>query len=317
MGIAPDAAYRGRTDPINPEIPMNTRIAVSAAVLLGLTAGAASAQVYFFVGFDPSVAPNGATPNASAAHASWLGMAGPLSANGISCYDFNQLPPNTVCPPGASSAAGTPLAGFPGASVAFNPVIPASGGTVLNNNESPANGWDTSTPPWFDLQNRLSLVVPFAFSGVDYEYDITFNPSIQGFGMFITGEGNTVTGGQMFLRFSDNVTTWTIPLNPDMGAQFVGFIDAGEQVSRVTLVLTPDSTGTVIQPFISLDDICVIYSWDDCSADFDHSGFVDLDDFVAFVYSFEAGTDDADFDESGFVDLDDYVEFVHAFELGC
>ncbi|HRJ50709.1 MAG TPA: GC-type dockerin domain-anchored protein, partial [Phycisphaerales bacterium] len=54
-----------------------------------------------------------------------------------------------------------------------------------------------------------------------------------------------------------------------------------------------------------------------CAADFDGSGFVDLDDFTAFVFAFEAGTDDADFDQSGFVDTDDYDAFVRSFEDGC
>lgn len=54
-----------------------------------------------------------------------------------------------------------------------------------------------------------------------------------------------------------------------------------------------------------------------CGADFDQSGFVDTDDFDAFVRAFEAGTDNADFDLSGFVDTDDFDAFVHAFEAGC
>ncbi len=54
-----------------------------------------------------------------------------------------------------------------------------------------------------------------------------------------------------------------------------------------------------------------------CPSDFDHSGFVDTDDFTAFVNAFEAGTDDADFDRSGFVDTDDFTAFVLAFEAGC
>ncbi len=54
-----------------------------------------------------------------------------------------------------------------------------------------------------------------------------------------------------------------------------------------------------------------------CPADFDHSGFVDTDDYDAFVHAFEAGTLDADVDASGFVDTDDFDAFVHAFESGC
>jgi hypothetical protein len=54
-----------------------------------------------------------------------------------------------------------------------------------------------------------------------------------------------------------------------------------------------------------------------CPADFDGSGFVDTDDFDAFVGAFEAGDDSADFDGTGFVDTDDFDAFVGAFESGC
>ncbi len=52
-------------------------------------------------------------------------------------------------------------------------------------------------------------------------------------------------------------------------------------------------------------------------SDHDGSGFVDIDDYVAFVHDFEAGDETADFDNSGFVDTDDFTEFVMAFEQGC
>jgi hypothetical protein len=35
------------------------------------------------------------------------------------------------------------------------------------------------------------------------------------------------------------------------------------------------------------------------------------------VLAFEAGTEDADFDQSGFVDIEDFTGFVVAFEAGC
>jgi subtilisin family serine protease len=54
-----------------------------------------------------------------------------------------------------------------------------------------------------------------------------------------------------------------------------------------------------------------------CSADFDGSGFVDIEDYTAFVVAFEAGEQDADFDGSGFVDIEDFTGFVVAFEAGC
>jgi hypothetical protein len=65
-----------------------------------------------------------------------------------------------------------------------------------------------------------------------------------------------------------------------------------------------------------------------CAADFDGTGFVDSDDFVAFVQAFTLGCDgvgspdptcvkSADFDGTGFVDSDDFVTFVAAFSAGC
>lgn len=53
------------------------------------------------------------------------------------------------------------------------------------------------------------------------------------------------------------------------------------------------------------------------AADFDASGFVDTDDYGAFVAAFNAGDWQADFDASGFVDTDDFDAFVLAFETGC
>ncbi len=59
------------------------------------------------------------------------------------------------------------------------------------------------------------------------------------------------------------------------------------------------------------------FRWTKAPADFDGSGFVDTDDFTAFVLAFEAGGDDADVDGSGFVDTDDFTTFVLAFEAEC
>lgn len=56
---------------------------------------------------------------------------------------------------------------------------------------------------------------------------------------------------------------------------------------------------------------------DYCPADFTFDGFVDTDDFTAFVLAFILGGDDADFDKSGFVDTDDFTAFTLAFEAGC
>ncbi|MCG3123334.1 MAG: hypothetical protein GIKADHBN_01750 [Phycisphaerales bacterium] len=54
-----------------------------------------------------------------------------------------------------------------------------------------------------------------------------------------------------------------------------------------------------------------------CPADFDGSGFVDTDDYDAFVQAFENGDQSTDFDCTGFVDTDDFDAFVQSFERGC
>ncbi len=54
-----------------------------------------------------------------------------------------------------------------------------------------------------------------------------------------------------------------------------------------------------------------------CPADFDGSGFVDFEDYSAFVAAFEDGLETADFDDSGFVDIEDFTAFVEQFESGC
>jgi hypothetical protein len=82
-----------------------------------------------------------------------------------------------------------------------------------------------------------------------------------------------------------------------------------------------DATGRVSIPATGLDsgvgavtEFAVRHSR---TSDFDNSGFVDGDDFDAFVIAFEAGDESADFDGSGFVDTDDFDAFVLVFELGC
>ncbi|MCC6426928.1 MAG: EF-hand domain-containing protein [Phycisphaerales bacterium] len=82
-------------------------------------------------------------------------------------------------------------------------------------------------------------------------------------------------------------------------------------LDRVLDVPWANGAGAVI------DRGCYEYQYHTCPADFDESGFVDLDDYVAFVAAFEAGTDNADFDGTGFVDLDDFIAYVAAFEAGC
>lgn len=54
-----------------------------------------------------------------------------------------------------------------------------------------------------------------------------------------------------------------------------------------------------------------------CPADYNHSGFVDSEDYNDFVAAFLLGDLTTDFDRSGFVDSSDFDGFVLAYENGC
>jgi hypothetical protein len=54
-----------------------------------------------------------------------------------------------------------------------------------------------------------------------------------------------------------------------------------------------------------------------CVGDFDDTGFVDTDDYDAFVQAFINADPAADVDNSGFVDTEDFTFYVNQFELGC
>ncbi|HRJ49833.1 MAG: hypothetical protein KF787_04460 [Phycisphaeraceae bacterium] len=86
--------------------------------------------------------------------------------------------------------------------------------------------------------------------------------------------------------------------------------DAGDYDCRVTTPCGEVISDPAVLAVIDVDG-CF------CPADFDRSGFVDIEDFTAFVLAFEEGVDEADFDGSGFVDTDDFDAFVLAFIAGC
>ena len=54
-----------------------------------------------------------------------------------------------------------------------------------------------------------------------------------------------------------------------------------------------------------------------CPIDFDHSGFVDFEDFDTFVRAFEVASPASDFNNDGFVTADDFDDFISAFNAGC
>ncbi|HLO42482.1 MAG TPA: GC-type dockerin domain-anchored protein [Phycisphaerales bacterium] len=112
------------------------------------------------------------------------------------------------------------------------------------------------------------------------------------------GYSRTQSGALRVIDTSSNTVVETIPIQ---------YASAGLAISaggNVAVIPQPWGDGVTV---VELG----------CPSDFDNSGFVDTDDFDAFVLAFEAGTDNADFDGSGFVDTDDFDAFVRAFESGC
>ncbi|HLO39899.1 MAG TPA: CotH kinase family protein [Phycisphaerales bacterium] len=150
----------------------------------------------------------------------------------------------------------------------------------------------------------------------DEEYIEIYNPSpdavdISGWQLegdvAYTFKPGTVVVGQRTMYVSPNVTAFRARAQSPRGGEgrFVQGDYAGHLASPAQDLRLIDTTGRVVAYITA------------CPADFDESGFLDTDDYDAFVRAFELGEETADFDASGFVDTDDFDAFVRAFELGC
>ncbi len=141
-------------------------------------------------------------------------------------------------------------------------------------------------------------------------------------GLALDAQGNAYTTG-FYMFFSGPTLAVTRSVDTVGAERWIDIYHAaapGAADSAVGLGAAIDPAGalvTVGSDGLSSKSFFSTIKYESCKADFDGSGFVDTDDFDAFVFAFEAGTDNADFDGSGFVDTDDYDAFVHAFEAGC
>jgi len=69
--------------------------------------------------------------------------------------------------------------------------------------------------------------------------------------------------------------------------------------------------------YLDSDPVVIRFAVHPCPTDFDRNGFVNGDDFDAFIAYFLAGDPAADFDGNTFVNGDDFDAFVAAFDGGC
>ncbi|MCG3123602.1 MAG: hypothetical protein GIKADHBN_02023 [Phycisphaerales bacterium] len=169
-----------------------------------------------------------------------------------------------------------------------------------------------------DIDGGDTILTSPAFSLVGVE-----NPALAYQRWFYNDDGSDANNYLIVEISNDNGTSWT-------EVEKVSGVSAGGWVYREvdpTTFVAPTATMKVRfraadkSPAdivdAGIDDFRVFSIDCGCPADFDGSGFVDTEDYDAFVVAFEAGVDEADFDGSGFVDTEDFDAFVLAFEAGC
>lgn len=185
-------------------------------------------------------------------------------------------------------------------------------------------GGDNQVPPGAHIHAAKLAILTGSTSGdeaasnmelhamlVDWPETATWNS----LGGGVSGNGVEAVAADTFTLFPNTSNTWVVF---DVTADVQGYA-SGTLVNHGWAVLpqgtdnwrwkSSETSVAAERPRLE------ITYW--CPADFDGSGFVDFDDYTAFVVAFEEGADIADFDGSGFVDFDDFNAFVDAFNGGC
>lgn len=205
-------------------------------------------------------------------------------------------------------------------------------GTVYRGNVFASN--QSTTGGTSDIRNNVEMVL--RTSPVVGQWTVTVDaPTVnaankQGYALVITGDVSTCVAPtitadptnqtvDVFSPASFSVTASGASLDYQWmkdGSDILGATGPSYSIASATLgdegqysVRVSNGCGTVTSDPATLDVICL--------ADFDGSGFVDVEDYTAFILAFEAGDDSADIDGTGFVDVDDFNTFVPLFEAGC
>jgi len=180
---------------------------------------------------------------------------------------------------------------------------PTSGGVTLvqsgNINPTSPPGQHTFFPAIYsDKNNAVGVVIGASTS--------TTVPSIR-----VAGRSATDSLGKLSALVT--VKAGTIGANGRWGDYFDLAIDPNDDqtlwfIGEIQLGETPETSywATEIGTFALR-----------CPGDFNADGFVNGDDYDAFVIAFEAGSILADFNSDGFVNGDDFDGYAAAFEAGC
>ncbi len=153
-----------------------------------------------------------------------------------------------------------------------------------------------------DVTTFTSLEATAAGTAVGFSAGPQSAEAVGAYHAYRKGARQTFLGGASILYRRSNIDASYQPDSAGLPDVAIGGLGLAE-------LLKPGTVDSVLTGFYP--------SCTPCPADFDQSGFVDIEDYSAFVLAFEAGTDNADFDSSGFVDVEDFSAFVQAFEAGC
>jgi hypothetical protein len=126
---------------------------------------------------------------------------------------------------------------------------------------------------------------------------------------FATGPGLTIT--LRALRDGQVVGSSTVTTLSGFTVHHYTLSVSGAPFDTLHLSVGPTDQDAV---FASVDNVTV---GGGCRVDFDSSGQVNVQDFLAFLQAYSQGDASADFDQSGAVNVQDFLVFLAAFSAGC
>jgi len=139
--------------------------------------------------------------------------------------------------------------------------------------------------------------------------------------------GNNIHSDTMVVQASSNngaswVNVETVgPITDADGGWKVATMRLGgllSMTSQMKFRFTANDTGSAATVEAAIDAVKVYFiNCTKCFSDFDLNGFVNGDDFDAFVAAFDVGDCTADLDNNGFVNGDDFDAYTDAFAAGC